>query len=80
MRKETQTFADDYPFEILVSYKWEDSEPFEAEPGNPGTRVPGLRETELTSVEVVIKGRGIDILTQLTDKEKQTIIEHLNYE
>ncbi len=80
MRKETQTFGDDYPFETIVSYKWEDSEPFEAEPGNPGTRVSGLRYTELTSVEVVVKGRGIDILPQLTDKEKESIISQLNYE
>ena len=32
---------------------------------------------KLTSVEIIIKGRGIDILPQLTDKEKEAIIEEL---
>ena len=32
---------------------------------------------KLTSVEIVIGGKGVDILPQLTDKEKEIIINEL---
>ena len=33
---------------------------------------------ELNSVEVVIAGRGIDILPKLTDKQKEEVINNLS--
>jgi hypothetical protein len=75
-----ETLVDQGPFEINVSYSWTDSPAYEAEPGNPNTYVERLRETELLSVEVVIAGKGIDILPQLTEKAKQQIVHELSHE
>jgi hypothetical protein len=33
---------------------------------------------ELNSVEIVIAGRGIDILPKLTDKQKEEVIDNLS--
>jgi intracellular sulfur oxidation DsrE/DsrF family protein len=33
---------------------------------------------ELNSVEIVIAGRGIDILSKLTDKQKEEVINNLS--
>ena len=35
-------------------------------------------KVELNSVEIVICGRGIDILSKLTDKQKEEIINNLS--
>lgn len=80
MNHSVQTFSSDHPFEIIVGYDWEREQSYEAEPGNPATRVYGTTHTEFTSVEIVVSGRGIDILPQLTDKEKESILSQLNYE
>jgi len=80
MRKNVETFCEGDNIELLVAYQHENSPSYYEEPGNPGTLVEEMVYTELTSVEVVIKGTGIEILHQLTEKQKSFIIQNLSYE
>ena len=80
MKHYTQTICDENGFEILVGY---DSEKKEGgwqyeELGNPGTWVAPMVYTELTSVELVVAGRGIELLPLLHPNEKEFIIRKLN--
>jgi len=79
MKKNVETFEDGM-FELLVAYKYDETPEYLEEPGNPGTLVAGTVYTELTSVEIIIKGTGIEILDKLTEKQKIHIIKNLNYE
>lgn len=78
-KNDAQLICDDNNIEILVSYSYEKSPSFETEPGNPNTEVQELVETELLSVEVVIAGRGIDILPLLHPNEREFIVSKLSY-
>ena len=80
MKKNTETIVDEQGIEILVGYRYEESPSFYAEPGNPGTLVDAMVYTEIDSVEVVIKGLGIDILPQLSSRQVDYIKSLLNYE
>lgn len=80
MKHNTELFYINNSMEILVGYDHEVEPAFEAEEGNPDTLVAGMVYTELTSVEVVIAGKGIDILPYLTEKQMSKIIENLSYE
>lgn len=87
MKKNSETIVDENGIEILVGYRYEESPKYYAEPGNPGTLVDAMVLTELTSIEVVIAGIGIDILpnietmdVHLKDKMLNKIINLLNYE
>lgn len=80
MKKTCQTIVDDNGIEILVGYRYEESPKYYAEPGNPGTLVDAMVYTEIDSVEVVIKGLGIDILPQLSSRQVDYIKSLLNYE
>jgi len=80
MKKNVETFVDDNGIEILVGYRYENTPSYYEEVGNPGTLVSEMVYTELESVEVIIKGTGIDILDKLTEKQKSFIIENLSYE
>lgn len=80
MKKSNQTLVDESGIEVLVSYRYEESPSFEAEPGNPNTFVSEMVYTELDSVEVIIKGVGIDILPYMSERQKDAIVHELNYE
>jgi len=80
MKKNAETISDDNGVELLIGYQYEAEKDYYEEPGNPFTLVKGMVYTELTSVEVVIKGKGIDILPQLNDRQKEYIICQLTYE
>lgn len=80
MKQGTEIIADENDIEILVGYNYDKTPPYYEEPGNAMTLVDAEVFTELTSIEIVIAGRGIDILSLLTEKEKDFIISKLNYE
>lgn len=80
MKKNTETIVDEQGIEILVGYRYEESPSFYAEPGNPGTLVDAMVYTEIDSVEVVIKGVGLDILPNLSSRQVDYIKSLLNYE
>lgn len=80
MKHNAETIVDESGIEILVGYEFEKEKDHEEEPGNPSTLVQGLVYTELKSVEVVICGRGIDILPRLNERQTKFIIEQLTYE
>lgn len=79
MKKNCETILDENGIELLVGYKYEQSAS-QLEEGHGLHEVGELIYTQLDSVEVVIKGRGIDILPQMTEKQKDFIIQSLNYE
>lgn len=79
MTYNSEMICDDNGFEILVGYEYETSES-QIEEGHGFHEVGCMTYTVLSSVEVVIKGRGINILPFLTEKEKSFIISKLNYE
>lgn len=60
--------------ELLIGY---DFETIKREEEFHGFHTFYDRTIELTSVEIVIAGKGIDILRQLTPKQKQSIINEL---
>lgn len=72
MKHNAETIVDESGIEVLVGYDYN-----KQDNAHPETAV---FDTELTSVEVVIGGRGIDILKQLTEPEKDFIVSKLNYE
>lgn len=80
MKHNTELLLDDNGIELLVSYDYEKSDQYEAEPGNGATLVEPMVYTELNSVELVIAGRGIDLLPLLHPNEKEFIISKLQYE
>ena len=72
-----ETLVDVGPFEINVGYSWR----WVTEPGDVDEPLQQrMRYTELDTVEVVIAGKGIDILPQLTEKAKQQIVHELSHE
>lgn len=73
LTNEVEMICDDGGIEVIVAYARETTR--EIEFGE--TEATTLVYTELQSVEVVIKGRGIDILNLLTDYQKEFIIENL---
>jgi hypothetical protein len=80
MKKNSETIVDAQGIEILVGYRYEESPRYYAEPGNPGTLVEAMVYTEIDSVEVVIKGVGLDILPNLSSRQVDYIKSLLNYE
>lgn len=72
-----ECLSDDSGIEILVGYDYEKSD---SQIEDQGYEAGLLVYTELTSVEVVIAGIGINLLPMLTDKQKIAIINELNYE
>lgn len=80
MKSNTETIVDESGIQILVSYAYELTKGFVVEASNPSTFVPDMVYTELTSVEVVIAGKGLDILPQMNYHQKEAIISLLNYE
>lgn len=80
MKHNAELIVDENDIEILVGYNYDKTPPYYEEPGNAMTLVEPYVYTELTSVEIVIRGRGIDILSLLTDREIEFIISKLQYE
>lgn len=74
----TKTLIDESGIEILVSYRTIKSEPEDVHEDDWSTHV--LTYIELNSVEVVIKGKGIDILPLMNEKQKFFIVEQINDE
>jgi hypothetical protein len=79
IKRNSETICDDNGIEILVGYRYETSDS-QVEECHGLHEVGLMTETTLTSVEVVIAGRGIDVLPMLTKKQKDHIIDKLNYE
>lgn len=79
MIKNSEIIVDESGIEILVSYRYEKT-PSQVEEFHGLHEVGLMVYTELTSVEVVIKGKGIDILELMTDKQKDFVIGQLQYE
>lgn len=76
MIKNSEIISDDGGIELLVGYAYEQS----ASQIEEGYEVGLMIYTELTSVEVVIKGKGINILPLMTDRQKDFVIGQLQYE
>jgi hypothetical protein len=79
MTHNTESILDENGFEILVGYEYEQS-PSQIEEGHGLHEVGYLVYTELKSVELVFKGRGIDIIPFIDERQKEYIINLLNYE
>lgn len=73
MQSDSKVILEDNGIEILVGYDFEKS-PSQVEEGHGEHEVGNRYYTELTSVEVIISGVGIDILPQLNTKQKDAII------
>lgn len=71
-----ELIVEDVLIDILVSYDWERGESQIEQYVEVGNRM----YTKLTSVEVIIKGRAIDILPKLTIEQENAIIDRLNYD
>lgn len=79
MNKNCETIVDDSGIEILVSY-WYEKSKSQVEEGHGFHEVGLMVYTELVSVELVIAGRGIELIKELTENEKEFIISKLTYE
>lgn len=79
MIKNSEIICDDNNIEILVGYRYEQSAS-DIQEGHGFHEVGLMVYTELTSVEVVICGKGIDILELMTDKQKDFVIGQLQYD
>lgn len=80
MQTLSETLVDENGIELIVGYEYDKTEPYYEEPGNVASFVEPTVETTLHSVEVVIAGKGVDILNQLTEQQKQSIVSKLDYE
>jgi hypothetical protein len=76
----SETIIDEDGIELLVGYDFERIDSYCEFPENSASIVEGWIETELTSVEVIIKGRGIDLLPLMNEDQKGHIVSLLNYE
>mgnify|MGYP001563460541 FL=1 len=82
MKSYTETICDANGFEILVGYDsdYAEQKGYNEEPGNAATFVEPMVYTELKSVELIVAGRGIELLPMLHPNEKEFIISKLNYD
>lgn len=74
--KQNLTLVDESGIEVLVSFTQEKDSPEDTHEDDFGTRT--MVYTELHSVEVIIKGTGIDILPMMNERQKMTIVEQIN--
>lgn len=74
----TICLLDDAGIEMLVTYDMDKDRCYYAEPGNPSTYVDALVSYTLRSVELVVAGKGIEIMPMLNSKQKEAIIEEIN--
>lgn len=72
----TKTLIDEAGVEILVSFTTQKNEPEDVHEDDWNSHV--LTYIELNSVEVVIKGTGIDILPLMNERQKLVIVEQIN--
>ena len=86
MNQSTESIAANGPFEINVTYSWEDS-PDQWEECHGLHNVGRMRQTEIHSIEVVLKGEGFDLLALINqlpearkDKVLTAIINELSHE
>ena len=78
MKNNIEVILDEQGIELIVSYEYELSES-QREVGH-GVHEVGLSvETELKSVDIVIKGDSTNILDKLTTKQKEGILDLLTY-
>lgn len=77
MEKKCITLVDENGIELLVGYDREESGS-QVEEGHGLHEVGELVYRELTSVEVVIRGIGIDILPMMEEKQKESIVSLIN--
>lgn len=75
----TQTLIDEAGIEILVNYEYEGVDS-EDENTDGETAVATMICKELKSVEVVIAGKGIDLLPLMDERQQTAIISKLTYE
>lgn len=80
MKQATENIVDQNGFELLVDYEFDRTPEYEEEEGNPGTLVQGMVYTELKTVELIIAGRGINIVHQLHPSQREFILSKLSYE
>lgn len=78
MKHNTETITDD-DIEYTVSYEYDEEKGFYAELGNPSTWVQPTVFTKLTSVEVEVFKKKIDVLPLLTTQQRYSIIDKLTY-
>lgn len=76
LRKFYQTIIDDSGIEIIVGGTIQ-SNSCNTEECHGLHEVGGGDDITLTSVEVVIAGKGVDILNLLSDKQKNRIIDEI---
>lgn len=74
--KQNLTLVDESGIEVLVSFSQEKGIPEDTHEDDFGTRT--MVYTELHSVEVIIKGTGIDILPLMNERQKMVIVEQIN--
>lgn len=79
MTRNSETICDDNGIEIIVDYYYDKSES-QLEEGHGTHEVGCLVETQLKSVEVVIAGTRTQIISLLTERQKDEIISKLNYD
>jgi len=72
MKKNTEVLIDQNGIEILATYEYT--------PKDEGDLSLGYYDTALLSVEIILSGKGIEILLLLNEKQKQSIIDKLTYE
>lgn len=78
LKTNSEAIVDENGIEILVSYEYEESES-QIEEGHGIHEVGCMVYIELKSVEVVIKGIGIDIMPMMNQLQKESIISKLDY-
>jgi len=79
MKHTCETIVDDNGIELTVGYDYEIT-PSQVEECHGLHDVGNFIYTELKTVEVVIKGKGIDILPFLTSMQEDYIVSLLNYD
>ena len=77
MTNKTELISDDNDLEIIVNYDYETSK--DIHDTDEGIVAEPLVYTELKSVEVVIGGKGTNILPLLHADQKEVVIQKLNY-
>ena len=80
MKHNTEIVHDEDDREMIIGYNYEKETGYYAENNNPGTWVSETVLTELTSVEIKVLGRWIDILPLLTKKQINYVTNKLTYQ
>ncbi len=79
MTNKVEAIVSDNSVELVIDYDFVTTKGYYIDPQNISTWIPESVIVEINIVELILGNEGIDITTQLSEKQKEFIISKLTY-